>query len=194
MSEWDFLWGLTGNELMDAMASGGTPDDWAYIEEQEIRHKKKGGINENMKKKIKQDAKKKNTLLLIDAENVSHKKVDVIMRCVELQGVMDKGKVYGRQKDPHIKGWAKTTREYGLEDIRLSGPPQKDKVDKKIQKDARREISEHKNLDIVCLVTSDSGYVDTVDALRSRGKRVVVMGEKKASEALRKSCSQFIEI
>ena len=139
-------------------------------------------------------AKKKNTLLLIDAENVSHKKADEIIRCVKSQGVIDKGKVYGRQKDSHIKGWSDKTRKYGLEDIRLYGPPQKDKVDKKIQKDARKEISKHKNLDIVCLVTSDSGYVDMVDKLRSQGKRVVVIGEKKASKVLRKSCSQFIEI
>lgn len=138
--------------------------------------------------------RKKNLLLLIDAENVSHKKAGVIMRCVELQGVIDMAKVYGRQKDSHIKRWSEKSREYGLEDIRLCGPPQKDKVDKEIQKDARREIYEHKNLDIVCLVTSDSGYANTVDEIRSQGKRVVVIGEKKASEVLRKSCSKFIEI
>lgn len=34
MSEWDFLWGLSGQELEDAIASGGTTDDWAYVEEQ----------------------------------------------------------------------------------------------------------------------------------------------------------------
>ncbi|MDE6627539.1 MAG: NYN domain-containing protein [Lachnospiraceae bacterium] len=148
----------------------------------------------SIKKKTRQDEKKKNTLLLIDAENVSYKKADVIMGWVELQGVIAIGKVYGRQKDPHVKGWFEKAREYDLEEIRLYGPPEKDKVDKKIQRDARREISVHKNLDIVCLVTSDSGYVDMIDELRSQGKRVVVIGEEKASEALRKSCSQFIEI
>ncbi|MBU5253327.1 SHOCT domain-containing protein [Lysinibacillus capsici] len=37
MSEWDFLWGLNGKELEDAMISGGTVNDWAYVEE----HKRK---------------------------------------------------------------------------------------------------------------------------------------------------------
>jgi hypothetical protein len=41
MSEWDFLWGLSGQELEDAMTSGGASDDWAYFEEQE-RKKRKG--------------------------------------------------------------------------------------------------------------------------------------------------------
>ena len=35
MSEWDFLWGLEGRELIDAMSLGGTYDDWAYIEKME---------------------------------------------------------------------------------------------------------------------------------------------------------------
>ncbi len=35
MSEWNFLWGLEGRELIDAMSSGGTYDDWAYIEKME---------------------------------------------------------------------------------------------------------------------------------------------------------------
>ena len=35
MSEWDFLWGLTGDELIDAMSSGGTKEDWDYVAEQE---------------------------------------------------------------------------------------------------------------------------------------------------------------
>jgi hypothetical protein len=41
MSEWDFLWGLSGQELEDAMLSGGTSDDWAYVEEQERKKRKR---------------------------------------------------------------------------------------------------------------------------------------------------------
>lgn len=35
MSEWDFLWGLSGKELEDAMTSGMTKEDMSYIEEEE---------------------------------------------------------------------------------------------------------------------------------------------------------------
>ncbi len=45
MSEWDFLWGLEGQALEDAMSSGATHEEW-----NEIEHKKT--INEwnNLKK------------------------------------------------------------------------------------------------------------------------------------------------
>lgn len=35
MSEWDFLWDLSEEELEDAMSSGGTAEDWDYVEDQE---------------------------------------------------------------------------------------------------------------------------------------------------------------
>lgn len=35
MSEWDFLWDLSEEELEDAMSSGGTAEDWNYVEDQE---------------------------------------------------------------------------------------------------------------------------------------------------------------
>jgi hypothetical protein len=35
MSEWEFAHGLTGQELLDALSSGATEEEWAYIEAQE---------------------------------------------------------------------------------------------------------------------------------------------------------------
>lgn len=39
MSEWDFLWGLEGDELMEAMSSGMTDADYAYLENRERKNK-----------------------------------------------------------------------------------------------------------------------------------------------------------
>ena len=196
MSEWDFLWGLTGNALMDAMSTGGTAEDWAYIEERE-GHRQNQNNRENRNARKKRPAlsmKKKNSLLLIDGENISYRKADAIMKAAMDQGVLYKGKVYGRQKDVYTKGWSEKAKEYMIQDIRLYGEPRKDKVDKKIRKDAKNEVTYNKSIDVICIATSDGGYVDTIKELRSQKKRVVVIGEKKAPEALRKACSRFIEV
>lgn len=37
MSEWDFTYGLTGQELEDAQSSGATAEEWAFIEAQDQR-------------------------------------------------------------------------------------------------------------------------------------------------------------
>ncbi|MCH6269362.1 hypothetical protein [Neobacillus citreus] len=40
MSEWDFLWGLSGKELEDAMTSGMTEEDYLYLEDRERKVRK----------------------------------------------------------------------------------------------------------------------------------------------------------
>lgn len=40
MSDWDFLWGLSGEELDDAMSCGMTRRDMSYIQEQEEKRDK----------------------------------------------------------------------------------------------------------------------------------------------------------
>ena len=201
MSDWDFLYELKGQELKDALGSGASYSDWDYIERQQKERnrkkqstKKKTPSSGSKTNKTNSGIKRKNTSLFIDGENISSKKANAIMRAAEKQGVIDAAKVYGIQKDAHTKGWTEKAKECAIKDIRLSGEPEKDKVDKKIFKDTKKAVLEQKNLDIVCIATSDGGFVDTVKELRAQGKRVVVIGEEKAPDELRQACSEFIEI
>ena len=122
---------------------------------------------------------KKNTAVYIDGENIPAKKADKIISIIRDEGgVVDYIKVYGRQKDDATKMWTVVAGYIeNMKDIRLYGPPAKNKVDNKIIKDA-----------------SDHDYVPVIAALREKGKRVVVIGEKKASEGLRNSANKFIQI
>lgn len=168
------------------------PYFWNMVEE--YNQPKEHTPKKSVVKKQKARVKKQNTALFIDGENISHKKAESIMKAAKNQGILYSSKVYGLQKDTHTKGWSDKAKECGIKDIRLCGGPEKDKADKKIQKDAKQEIIQQKNVDIVCIATSDKGYVDTVKELRKQGKRVVVIGEDKAPEELRNACSKFIEV
>ncbi len=124
--------------------------------------------------------RKKNMAVYIDGENVSFRSYREISKKVGLQGVCDYAKVYGRQKDKRTKGWTELAKqskgeEIELKDIRLFGPPEKDKVDKKIKKDIKNDISKNKSIDVVCLVSSDKGFKDVIEECRKKGKRVVVI-------------------
>ena len=157
------------------------------------------GVKKKQKPKKKNNnnqprEKKKNMSLFIDGENISHTKVKKIMKAAEKEGELFSARVYGLQKDPHTKAWTDEAKEYGIKDIRLSGGPEKDKADKKIQKDTNREIVNAKNVDIVCIATSDKGFTDTVRDLREKGKKVVIIGEGKTPQELRDACSKFIEV
>ncbi len=165
-------------------------DSYQYRDDRGLNKAKK----QQKKKNTYSREKKKNMSLFIDGENISHTKAKKIMNAVKSEGELFSARVYGLQKDFHTKAWTDEAREYGIKDIRLSGGPEKDKADKKIQKDTKREITNEKNVDIVCIATSDKGFVETVHDLREKGKRVVIIGEEKTPQELRDACSKFIEI
>lgn len=150
-------------------------------------------ISENHSKRNNR-RKKENTALFIDGENISSKKAEQIMKIADKQGLVGTRKVYGLQKQKPTKHWSDKAKDLDIKDIRLCGNPEKDKVDKKIQKDAKNEIQNNKSVDIVCIATSDKGYTETIKELRKQGKKVIGIGEKKAPKVLRDACSEFIEI
>ncbi len=137
---------------------------------------------------------KYNTEVLIDGENMSHKKAAIIMQIAASQGVLYESRVYGRQRDRRTRGWTDKAKKHGIKDIRLYGGPKKNKVDNKIKKDANRIMYNDKNVDIFVIATSDSDYIEEIELLRMHGKRVVVVGSKQAPASLRESCNKFIEV
>ncbi|WP_049895893.1 NYN domain-containing protein [Oribacterium sp. NK2B42] len=141
----------------------------------------------------KASGKKKNTALFIDGENISHKKEVDIIRYTHEQGTVDQAneKVYILQKDPSTAAWSASSE---LNIIRLFGAPEKDKVDKKMQRDMIHFLRNQPNVDIFCIATSDGGFADTIKELRQHGKRVVLICEEKAPVKLRKAASDTIVI
>lgn len=139
--------------------------------------------------------KKRNTAVFIDGENMPAKKADAIMKAVKERGVIDTVKVYGLQKEQTTKKWSEVALiTEGMKDIRLSGSPARNKVDKKIKKDTIHDVKAAPNVDIVIIVSSDHGYSETIRELRLMGKHVVVIGEAKAPKSLRHACNEFVQV
>lgn len=195
MSDWDFLWGLSGQELKDAMDSGATYDDWAYIDRMEREEeKKRKNAQKQQKQSVAQVAKKVNTALYIDGENISYKKADRILQVARKEGKLGIVRVYGLQNDDATRGWTQVTNGKNIRDIRLPGPPDKNKIDSKIKKDIHGNLSKERNIDIICIATSDGGYADIIRELKNKHKRVIVIGENKAPASLRSAGSRFVEV
>lgn len=139
--------------------------------------------------------KKRNTAVFIDGENVPAKKAVAIMNAVKKRGVIDTVKVYGLQKDQTTKKWSEVAlNTEGMKDIRLSGGPARNKVDKKIKKDTIHDVKAAPNVDIVIIVSSDHGYSENIRELRLMGKHVVVIGEAKTPKSLRQACNEFVQV
>ena len=141
MSDWDFLWNLEGQELPDAMATGATYEEWAYIEAQEYKNKNTTfSIDEDH---VFIDEYHGDIALFIDGENISSKHAKQILEIANEIGTIAVAKVYRLQKDEHTKKWTEKAKENEIKDIRLCGKPEENKVDNKIIRDMKKTILDH---------------------------------------------------
>jgi uncharacterized LabA/DUF88 family protein len=180
MSEWDFLWGLEGDALMDAMATGATREEWDDIERMEAEKAKKS----------EKPRRKRNTMVFIDAENIACSKADDIDRIIHEIGEVAEVRYYAMQKDPVTEGWKSTIRRYGYKPILMAAPREKNKIDDKIIRDARKILDQNKSIDIFVIVSGDGDYASLVSFLRACGKRAVALGAKQISQSLQAASSE----
>lgn len=217
MSEWDFLWDLQGDALIDAMCSGGTEDDWNYV--YEMMERTDYGFNEeenedyneeeyydnyedfdyeydeyghriNASDSSEQNKIKQNTMVFIDAENISYSFAKSIYNELPNIGTVSEVRYYAMQNDKSTLGWKSTIKEYGFKPILMSGEREKNKIDNEIIKDAKKILTINKNIDVFVLVTKDSDYTSLVEFLRSNRKRVVILAPKDASRKLTNASSE----
>ncbi len=180
MSDWDFLWGLEGDALMDAMSTGATAEEWAYIERME----------EEKEQKSKKPGRKRNTMVFIDAENISCSNAASIDRIIHEIGEVAEVRYYAMQKDPITEGWKSTIGRYGYKPILMAGPREKNKIDEKIIKDAKGIFDKNKSIDIFVIVSGDGDYTSLVQFLKARGKRAVILAAKQVSQRLKAASSE----
>lgn len=139
--------------------------------------------------------RKRNTAVFIDGENVAAKNAALILSIIRSKGRIDSAKVYGIQKDQSTRKWAEVASvTKDMKDIRLCGGSARNKVDRKIKLDTLKNVKSSPNIDIVVIVSSDQGYAGNVKQLRKMGKHVIVIGEKKTPESLRKAGNEFVMI
>ena len=133
---------------------------------------------------------KHRTVILVDGENISYKKADEITALSRRLGNVVERKVYHRQKDPITRMWNKKT---AYKNIHIPGEAEHNKIDHRIQKDARKYM-QSPDIDVICVVSSDSDFCCLMEDAAAAGKLLCFIGEKKAPRKLRKAGARFIEL
>ena len=136
---------------------------------------------------------KKKTIILVDGENISANNAELIIAIGNRLGNVAERKVYHHQKDPVTRLWTKKSKNGDFKDVQLYGAPAKDKVDRKMQKDARAYLK-RTDVGTVCVVTSDGGFHCLEKDAAATGKKLCFIGGKQASRSLRNTNAHFIEL
>ena len=131
--------------------------------------------------------------VLIDAENVSARYVQVIFDELEKYGFASCRRIYGNWSKE--SGWKENILlEYSVTPIQqFSYTSGKNSTDMAMVIDAMDLLYQNK-VDGFCLVTSDSDFTRLAMRLREEKKYVLGMGESKTPVALTRACNKFIHL
>lgn len=129
--------------------------------------------------------------LMIDAENISPKYIEIILDEVSLSGTPAYKRIYGDWTSPDMAGWKKVLLENSLTPIQQFSYTQgKNASDSAMIIDAM-DVLYTKNVDGFCLVSSDSDFTRLASRLRESRMFVIGMGESKTPTAFKAACDTF---
>lgn len=129
--------------------------------------------------------------VLIDAENVSSKYVNLILQEANALGNVIYKRIYGNWTTPLLNSWKNELLDNAIQPIQqYSNTSGKNSSDSALIIDAM-DLLYQKNLDAFCIVSSDSDFTRLASRLRESEKIVVGMGEQKTPRAFISACNKF---
>lgn len=135
---------------------------------------------------------KERIALLIDAENISPRYIEKIMKEIVKHGDITYKRIYRDWTSDSAIGWKDVILEHGLNPVQqYSYTSGKNATDFAVIIDAM-DILYTGNVDIFCLATSDSDFTRLAVRLKEAGKRVIGMGEKKVPRPFSSCCDSYI--
>jgi len=133
----------------------------------------------------------KSIALLIDAENISPKYIELIIDEANKYGKINYRRVYGDWTTPQLNPWKTKINEFGLTPVQqYSYTSGKNVSDFTLIIDAM-DILYSEKVNSFCIVSSDSDFTKLVTRLREDNIFVFGMGESKTPIALVNSCEAF---
>ena len=134
--------------------------------------------------------KKKNTIVLIDAESIGANKCPSIIGQAKKVGEIAEVRYFARQNDKSTRAWKDMAKKYNVKPILCYGEPEHNKIDKLIIKHAKKILRDYKSIDIFCIASRDGDFAELTDYLRNQGKRVIIFATKNTSQKLKNVSSE----
>lgn len=129
--------------------------------------------------------------VLIDADNISSKKIKSILDEIANSGTPTIKRIYGDFTDTRLASWKEAILENSIIPIQqYANTVGKNATDSALIIDAM-DILHKEAIDGFCIISSDSDFTRLASRIREAGKEVLGFGEKKTPQPFVKSCTQF---
>ena len=135
---------------------------------------------------------KEKIAVFIDADNAPAHKIDKILSELARYGVVNIRKAYGNWKSSNLKAWEDVLHEFAIQPVQQFDLTKgKNATDMALVIDVM-DVLYTKDIDVICLVSSDCDFTPLVTRSLADGKFVIGFGERKAPLAFVNSCSRFL--
>ncbi|WP_271273635.1 NYN domain-containing protein [Aliamphritea hakodatensis] len=135
---------------------------------------------------------KEKIAVFIDADNAPAKKIDNVLSELARYGVVNIRKAYGNWKSLNLKSWEDILHEFAIQPIQQFDLTKgKNATDMALVIDVM-DVLYTKDIDVICLVSSDCDFTPLVTRSLADGKYVIGFGERKTPLAFVNSCSRFL--
>lgn len=130
--------------------------------------------------------------IFIDGENISSKEYKYILEDIRKYGRISISNIYLDWTEN--QSWIDISKNFGIQPIQSHKIRGKNSIDLKIAVDIMETIYE-KNIDLFCILTTDSDFCHIVQKLKSKNKFVYIYGPKiNMNQSLLSICDKFIDI
>ena len=130
--------------------------------------------------------------VLIDAENISSKYVNIILHEAASLGNLIYKRIYGNWTTSLLNSWKNELLDNAIQPIQqYSNTTGKNSSDSALIIDAM-DLLYQKQLDAFCIVSSDSDFTRLASRLRESEMYVLGMGEQKTPRAFISACNKFV--
>ncbi|MGL6475331.1 NYN domain-containing protein [Aeromonas hydrophila] len=135
---------------------------------------------------------KEKIAVFIDADNAPAGKMDRVLSELARYGVVNIRKAYGNWKNSTLKSWEEILHEFAIQPIQQFDLTKgKNATDMALVIDVM-DVLYTKDVDVICLVSSDCDFTPLVTRCLADGKFVIGFGERKAPMPFVNSCSRFL--
>ena len=130
--------------------------------------------------------------LLIDADNISHSKIALMLAELSKYGTANIRRAYGDWGSTSLKGWKDKLHDFAIRPIQqFSYSTGKNATDIALVIDAM-ELLYTQKLDGFCIASSDADFTPLVMQLKANGHEVYGFGERKTPAPFRNACTTFL--
>src|SRR6187549_1263519 len=130
--------------------------------------------------------------LLIDADNVSHSKIALMLAELSKYGTANIRRAYGDWGSTSLKGWKDKLHEFAIRPIQqFSYSTGKNATDIALVIDAM-ELLYTQDLDAFCIASSDADFTPLIMQLKANGHEVYGFGARKTPAPFVNACTTFL--